>query len=220
MDYQCLPVFQRQVVRDAKYLFSTSIDTIDVMKKQPEQGGHPNGNSILSALMRTKSSTANMPLDLEKTRCSNPKAMQLEAEVGFSQKAPVMIRSLDDGMIGQFISRAAFNLVRFTSFSSKLKRQLFVNILTVGSIVSQNTSWSCLNVSLESFRNIVNIHNFSDDVYDVVQAFRRRTSNLQQFRWSACRARLSSPEGGRYGQSLADLMTSCPPVYEFGRDLL
>lgn len=129
-------MFQRQVVRDAKYLFSTSIDTIDVMKKQPEQGGHPN--------------------DLEKTRCSNPKAMQLEAEGN----------------------------------SSREQHSIY--------IVSQNTSWSCLNVSLESFRNIVNIHNFSDDVYDVVQAFRRRTSNLQQFRWSACRARLSSPEGGRY----------------------
>lgn len=220
MDCQCLPVFQRQVVQDAKDLFSTSIDTIDVMKKQPKQGGHPNGNSILSTLMLTKSSTANMPLDLEKTSCSNPKAMQLEAEVDFSQKAPVMIRSLNDGMIGQFISGAAFNLVRFTSFSSKLKRQLFVNILTFGSLVSQKTSWSCLNASLESFHNIVNIHNFSDNVYDVVQAFRRKRSNVQQFRWTACRARLSSPEGDRYGQSMADLMISCPPVYEFDRDLL
>ncbi|MCJ1422214.1 hypothetical protein MMC29_000093 [Sticta canariensis] len=64
--------------------------------------------------------------------------------------------------------------------------------------MSQDTSWSCLNVSLSSFHNIVNVHNFSDNVYDVVQAFRSRKSEIQQFRWSACRTRLSSPESDCY----------------------
>lgn len=122
-----------------------------------------------------------------------------------------MISSLNDGAVGQLISRAAFVLVRLTpcagprASSPKSEHQPFTDMLTFCSIMSQNTSWSCLNVSLESFHNIVNGHNFSDNVYDVVQAFRRRWSDIQQFRWSACRVRLSSPEDDRYGQFLTPL---------------
>lgn len=161
--------------------------------------------------------SANISLDLEQTKFSNPGEMQLEAKVYLLLSTTlVMISSLDDGAVGQFISRAAFVLVRMTSSSSKLEDQPF---MTFSSILSQNTSWSCLNVSLESFHNIVNFHNFSDNVYDVVQAFRCRRSDIQQFRWSACRALLSSPEGDRYGRSLAHLMFRRPLTYE-SRDLL
>lgn len=71
------------------------------------------------------------------------------------------------------------------------------------SLISQNTSWSRLNISLESFQNIVDAHEFSDNVYDVVRAFRRRTSETHQFRWSACRARLTKPGVDHFGQSVA-----------------
>lgn len=75
--------------------------------------------------------------------------------------------------------------------------------MTLGyiSLLSQNTTWSRLNISLKSFQNIVDAHNFSDNVYDVVQAFRRRRSEIHQFRWNACRARLTNPVVDHFGQS-------------------
>ena len=92
--------------------------------------------------------------------------------------------------------------------------------LTFASIVSQDTTWSCLNVSLESFHYIVHAHNFSDNIYDVVQAFRHRRNDIQQFRWSACRARSEGLGADHYGQSLAVRMIRRSNAHVSGRDLL
>lgn len=92
--------------------------------------------------------------------------------------------------------------------------------LTFASVLSQNTTWSRLNVSLESFHYIVNAHNFSDNIYDVVQAFRHRRSDIQQFRWSACRARSGGPGADHYGQSLTARTISRSNAHVSGRDLL
>lgn len=52
MDFKHPPMFQRQVSQDAKPVFSTSIDIIDVMKKLSKQRGHPNGTPIHLAFLR------------------------------------------------------------------------------------------------------------------------------------------------------------------------
>ena len=85
------------------------------------------------------------------------------------------------------------------------------------SIVSQNTTWSPLNITSESFDHIVNSHNFSDNIYEVVQAFHHRISDTQQFRWSASRVR---PGANHYGQSVASRTNNCVHAYRYGRDLL
>ena len=97
--------------------------------------------------------------------------------------------------------RAALFLVRLTSSYLQLKGLLLMRQLTFPSIVSQNTSWSCLNVSLQSISSIIDTLGFSDNIYDVVQAFRRKISDTEQFRWSACRGRLDCPQIDRFGQS-------------------
>lgn len=76
-------------------------------------------------------------------------------------------------------------------------------LLTFASVISQNNTWSPLNVSSESFDQIVNAHSLSDNIYDVVQAFRHRRGEILQFRWSACRVQLGSPRINYYGQSIA-----------------
>ena len=85
------------------------------------------------------------------------------------------------------------------------------------SIVSQNTTWSRLNITSESFDHIVSAHNFCDNIYDVVQNFHHRISDTQQFQWNASHVR---PGINHYGQSVASRINNCVHAYRYGRDLL
>lgn len=51
-------------------------------------------------IMHTKSGTANVSLDLERPRLSNPREIQLEAQIELLKNALVMIDSLNDGAVG------------------------------------------------------------------------------------------------------------------------
>lgn len=114
MDFTHTPVFQRQVSQDSEHVFSTSFDTVDVMKKQLKESGHPNGMPIHFALQRNvyEANHTNLPLDLEQARLSNAKDMQIEIKVDLSRH---ILATMIDSAVGQLISRAAFALVRSTS---------------------------------------------------------------------------------------------------------
>ena len=79
-----------------------------------------------------------------------------------------------------------------------------------GSIITQDHTWSGLNVSFENFQDIASTHGLSDGIYDLVQAFRRRSSEIQQFRWSSCRARLPNLGSDQYGQASPHEMKAHP----------
>lgn len=95
-----------------------------------------------------------------------------------------------------------------------------MSLLTFASVISQKNTWSPLNVSLESFDQIVNAHSLSNNIYDVVQAFRHRRGEILQFKWSACRVQLGSPRFYYYGQSIAVYTDGCSHAHIFRRDLL
>lgn len=44
MDFKHPCVFQRQVSQDADLIFSTSVETVEVIKKQLKQGGRQDGS--------------------------------------------------------------------------------------------------------------------------------------------------------------------------------
>lgn len=53
MEFKHPPVFQCQVSQDAEHVFSKSIDTVDVLKKQPIQNDHPSGTSTRFLYLRS-----------------------------------------------------------------------------------------------------------------------------------------------------------------------
>ena len=92
------------------------------------------------------------------------------------------------------------NSIHFSNLSH-LYMLSVISSLTFDSVISQNTSWSHLNTSLESFQSIVDFHGFSDHIYDVVQAFGNKLSETQRFRWSACHIQLKKSCVDQYRQS-------------------
>ena len=72
-------VSERQVSEDADLVFSTSVEAVDVLKRQSKHSCHTNGGP---GVMYTTGSTADRSPDLQQVSFTDPKDLQLDATVG------------------------------------------------------------------------------------------------------------------------------------------
>ena len=79
MDTKYPLVSEFQVSEDADLVFSTSVEAVEVLKKQSKHSCNTNGGL---GTMHTKRNTADISPDLQQVSFTNPNELQLDATVG------------------------------------------------------------------------------------------------------------------------------------------